>query len=313
MMRTPIATWTSLIAGLMLPALVLFMPLCGFASEPQPAPKRVLLLASDDGTLHQRVLLSLERQIVNLPVSRSTAVASAESAMAQISGYDCQDCLIVTSGVNALRLGLEHSREAHILAIAIPEESFLQLTRQRTDRVRISAIYMEVSLQRMAEIISQRLTGIASVGIVSGDGQYLATEKRQGHPSEIPRMQFREYGVPREADLIEVFTQASRENQAILAVPDPRIFNRDTIVRIMLTTYRSNTPVIGYSEAMTRAGALMSVFSSPEMLGEEAGELIANALRAQRWQHTDRHTERYTVTINPQVARSLRIRVKESP
>lgn len=307
------ATWITLMTGWMVPVLLLLMPACGLASEPHPAPGRLLLLASDEGTLHQRVLLSLERQIGNPTVPRARASASTESAVDQVRGFDCPDCLIVTSGVNALRLGLEHSREANILAIAIPEESFLQLTHQRPDRGRVSAIYMEVSLQRMAQIISQRLTGIESVGIVSGDGLYLATEHRQGHPPEVPGLRFREYSVPREADLVEVFTQASRENQAILALPDPRIFNRDTIVRIMLTTYRSNTPVIGYSEAMTRAGALMSVFSSPEMLGDEAGELIANALRQQRWEHTERHTERYTVTINPQVARSLRIRVKETP
>ncbi len=297
----------------MLPALVLFMPLCGFASEPQPAPTRVLLLASDDGTLHQRILLSMERQIGNVPASRTRAIATDEGARTQIGHFDCTECLIVTSGVHALRLGLEASHQARILAIAIPEESFLQMTRGRTDRDRLSAIFMEVSLERMAEIISQRLTGIESVGIVSSDGRYLSGEHRLGHPDRAPGLKFREYAVPREADIVDVFTQASRENQAILAVPDPRIFNRDTIVRIMLTTYRSNTPVIGYSEAMNRAGALMSVFSSPEMLGDEAGELVADALRAQRWQHTERHTERYTVAVNPQVARSLRIRVKETP
>lgn len=277
------------------------------------APDRILMLASDDGTVHQRVLTALQRQIASSPVVLSQAVASTPRGKQQLDVFDCDGCLVVTSGVVALHTALERVRRARILAIAIPEESFQRIMSARSGAVSVSAIYMDVSLERMVTLIDERLQNIESVGIISGDGQYLERERERDHLPPDNVMALKEYNTAAQADVVKVFQQASRENQAILAIPDPRVYNRDTIVGIMLTTYRSGTPLIGYSEALNRAGALMSVFSTPEMLGEEAGQQIASALAVGSWQPMARHTDRYIVAINQQVARSLRIRVKESP
>jgi len=283
------------------------------AETTDQSPDRILMLASDDGSLHQRVLTALQRQIASSPVVLSQAVVSTPRGNQQLDTFDCDGCLVVTSGVVALHTALERVKRARILAIAIPEESFQRIMSARSGAVSVSAIYMDVSLERMVSLINERLMNIESVGIISGDGQYLEREHERDHLPPKNVMALKEYNAAAQTDVVKVFQQASRENQAILAIPDPRVYNRDTIVGIMLTTYRSGTPLIGYSEALNRAGALMSVFSSPEMLGEEAGQHIADALATGSWQPTERHTERYIVAINQQVARSLRIRVQESP
>ncbi|HSP01085.1 MAG TPA: hypothetical protein VLN90_06440 [Thioalkalivibrio sp.] len=285
----------------------------GRAETTHPTPDRILMVASDDGALHQRVLSSLHRHIASNPVVLSQAVASTPRGDQQLEAFDCEGCLVVSSGVVALQAALERIRRARILAIAIPEESFERIMSAQSSPASVSAIYMDVSLERMVSITRARLVDVESIGIISGDGKYLQREQGRGHLPPENDMALKEYNAAAEADVVKVFQQASRENQAILAIPDPRVYNRDTIVGIMLTTYRSGTPLIGYSEALNRAGALMSVFSSPEMLGEEAGQHIAAALAAGSWQPMVRHTERHIVAINQQVARSLRLRIKESP
>lgn len=276
-------------------------------------PARLLMLASDESTLHQRVLIAVEHQLSDTPLPRAQGVADTAKGREQVAEFDCEGCLIVTSGVAALRFALAHSRLAKVLAITVPEDAFERITNSQADDTRLSAIYMDVSLQRMVALIRERLPDVQAVGIVSGDGRYLERERGRGDVPDARHDGLVEYQVDREHDMVEVFSRAGRETQAILAIPDPSIYNRDTIVRIMLTTYRSGTPLIGYSESMNRAGALMSVFASPEMLGEEAGRMIASAFQEGRWRPVRHHTERHTVVINQQVARSLSIRVNGSP
>jgi putative tryptophan/tyrosine transport system substrate-binding protein len=283
------------------------------STEGAEGPARLLMLASDEGTLHQRVLVALEHQIGDSPLPRAQAVADTPEARALVAAFDCTGCLIVTSGVAALRYALAHSRRAAVLAITVPEDTFERITNSQVDDWRISAIYMDISLERMVALIHERLPDVQAVGIVSGDGRYLERERARGDLPDARHGRLLEYHAGRENDMVDVFRQAGRETQAILAIPDPSIYNRDTIVRIMLTTYRTGTPLIGYSESMNRAGALMSVFASPEMLGEEAGRMISAALQEGRWRAVRQHTERHTVVINQQVARSLGIRPKESP
>lgn len=286
----------------------------GAASAGGPeSPARLLMLASDEGTLHQRVLVALERQISDSPLPRAQAVADTPEGRALVATFDCAGCLIVTSGVAALRFALTHSRRAEVLAITVPEDAFERITNSQVDDRRISAIYMDISLERMVALIHERLPDVQAVGIVSGDGRYLERERARGDLPDARHGRLLEYHAGRESDMVEVFRRAGHETQAILAIPDPSIYNRDTIVRIMLTTYRAGIPLIGYSESMNRAGALMSVFASPEMLGEEAGRMIAAAFEEGRWRAVRQHTERHTVVINQQVARSLGIRLKVSP
>jgi putative tryptophan/tyrosine transport system substrate-binding protein len=305
--RTPF--WVVLIAGLLLAA-------GPERVEPQEGddgpPTRILLLASDDSTLHQRILSALERQLRGLDPVIARSVAGTAEGTRLVPAFDCARCLIVTSGVTALRDALDSSSSASILSIAIPEESFEQISASRGDPGRLSAIYMDVSLVDMLRVVDNRLRDVHSVGIVTFDGRYLERERARGHvPTGNPRL--REYQAGRPGELVDVFEKAGRENQVLLALPHPEIYNRDTIVRIMLTTYRTGTPMIGYSEAMNHAGALMSVFASPEILGEDAGQTIATALINGRWDPLHRHTARFNVIVNQQVARSLRIQWRNGP
>lgn len=298
--------WLAGLLGLMLlPAAPVF------AQEGEAPPiQRVLMLASDDSALHQRVLTAMELRLRGVEFVRARSIAGTPASRRDLIAFDCGECLIVASGTEALRMALDHSREANLLAIAIPEDTFERMIADRAYPSRASAIYMDVALNDMARAISDRLDA-RTVAVITGDGLYLERERRRGHATTAVR--FVEYPVSQEADLIPVFQQAAREAEAILALPDPRIYNRDTIVRIMLTTYRTGTPLIGYSEAMNRAGALMSVFATPEMLGQDAAQEVATAVYRGEWQSLRRHTREFTVAVNRQVARSLRITVREAP
>jgi ABC-type uncharacterized transport system substrate-binding protein len=93
---------------------------------------------------------------------------------------------------------------------------------------------------------------------------------------------------------------------ALLALPDRAVYNRNTVYPILLTTYSAGVPVIGFSSAMVKAGAAAGLFMSPR----NAGEAIALAIQAYRFDGTlavDESLAPYSVAINDDVIRSLRL------
>ena len=86
------------------------------------------------------------------------------------------------------------------------------------------------------------------------------------------------------------------------------MLNRAIAKWILYLSFQHKVPVIGFSKAYTNAGALASVYSSPEGVGKHAGELISSWLkRGDEGIWEPQYPRYYTLSTNPAVARSLDI------
>jgi ABC-type uncharacterized transport system substrate-binding protein len=61
----------------------------------------------------------------------------------------------------------------------------------------------------------------------------------------------------------------------LLAVADPIVFNPSTVYGLLLTTYRAQLPVVGFSEGLVKAGALFGLFSTARQVGKQGGEIAS--------------------------------------
>lgn len=96
------------------------------------------------------------------------------------------------------------------------------------------------------------------------------------------------------------------EADLLLAVPDPLVFNRNTAQSLFLTSYRYRAPVLGYSRSLTRAGALLSLHSSPAQIGRQTAEWVNSAIQGVTVRlPPPAHPAYFSISINEQVARSL--------
>jgi len=101
-------------------------------------------------------------------------------------------------------------------------------------------------------------------------------------------------------------------SELFIAIPDHAILNRAIARWILHLGFQHNIPVIGFSNAYTNAGAIASVYSSPENIGRHAAELIASWLKnndSSIW--NPQYPRYYTISTNPAVARSLGISLPE--
>ena len=98
----------------------------------------------------------------------------------------------------------------------------------------------------------------------------------------------------------------------LLAAPDAQVYTRSTLQGMLLSAYRANNPVIGFSSAYVRAGALAAVYSTPEQIGRQAAEMILRAAGQTDWQLPAPQNPRYfSVEVNRDVARALGLSLEE--
>lgn len=119
--------------------------------------------------------------------------------------------------------------------------------------------------------------------------------------------------VTREAEsdlVVRSVAELAGSSDVIIAPADSRLFSRHTLKPILLAAYRQNRVFIGPTPAVVRAGALASLHVSPEVLAQEAAERVRRYLRDGRWGAPSR-ISRFDVTTNPQVARSLGLRLPD--
>jgi ABC-type uncharacterized transport system substrate-binding protein len=107
-------------------------------------------------------------------------------------------------------------------------------------------------------------------------------------------------GVP----LVNALRAASSDVDVLLAVPDGHVYNPATATDILLTTYRARVPVFVFSPSYVKAGAMMSLHTTPEQVGVQAAAMAHTFLQTSALP-SSQYPSDFTITVNEYVARSL--------
>lgn len=95
--------------------------------------------------------------------------------------------------------------------------------------------------------------------------------------------------------------------QIAVTLPDSADFNRAVARWLLQLSFRAKIPVIGFSRAYTDAGALASVYSTPENIGQQGAELVAERLAHGPFPSGLLPPRYYTLATNATVAEALGI------
>jgi ABC-type uncharacterized transport system substrate-binding protein len=101
-----------------------------------------------------------------------------------------------------------------------------------------------------------------------------------------------------------------RGADALVSIPDPSAYIRNTICAILLSTYAAGIPVIGHSAAMVTAGSTAAVYASPADVGEAIARRIIGFESHGRLAPTG-FGDVYSIAVNRDVAHSLRLDVPD--
>ncbi|MDZ4251689.1 MAG: ABC transporter substrate binding protein [Sulfuritalea sp.] len=190
-----------------------------------------------------------------------------------------------------------------LLSILVPRLAFERMADPARLRAgSLSAVFLDQPPWRQLELIRLALPNVRKVGMLVG-----AESKGQlpGFEKAAKERGFELVQAPVEpAGLFAALRSVLPDADVLLALPDPGVFNSQTAANILTAAYRRQVPLVGFSPAYVKAGALLALYSTPAQVGARGGELLRHALTgkalpAPQW------PREFAVAVNQDVARSL--------
>lgn len=269
----------------------------------QAVAARVAVVLSDDATPYQEVYQVIRAYLDDTP---HEAVRVYAEGLTPAALNDAR--LVVAVGVGAAEALAALPERPPVLAILVPRAWYLKTGRARLgsgNRRGLSAIYLDQPFERQALLIRLALPDVRRVGVLlSAEQSSVVNELDSALRAQGLSLVYATL-TPDER-LITPLEAVLTEADLLLALPDPLVFNRNTAQSLFLTSYRYRDPVLGYSRSLTRAGALLSLHSSPAQIGRQAAEWISSAIQGGAVRlPPPAYPSYFSVSINDQVARSL--------
>ena len=271
----------------------------------------VLIVLSQDAPAYREVSEAFQRGLTAGRGTGTRASATVERSVQSIAkaplvGYE----LVVTIGLAAAEAVLSRDDAAlpRTLCLLIPRTSFESLNAHRSvvQQRRVSAVYIDQPIGRQLDLIKAALPGRTRLGIIFGPSSMaLRDELRAGARERDLGLRAAEVTQP---DGIYAASQVILgDADVLLALPDSIAFNSSTAYLLMLASYRAQVPVVGFSDSLANAGALVSVFSTLQQQGRQGAEIANRALADDSRLEPPQYPRYYTVRANDSVARSLGI------
>lgn len=218
--------------------------------------------------------------------------------------------LVVAVGVGALRGLAETEMRAPLLGILVPRAVYVRIA-EPVGRVgrQFSAIWLDQPVARQLDLLRLALPARHRVGVLLGpDSRAFEPELRRAAGET--GLELATVRVEGTEQLAAATQRVLEDADVLLALPDPQVFNGATIQNILTAAYRQRVPLIGFSPAYVKAGAMLSLYSTPVQVGAQAADIV-RAVLAGRPLPAPQGPRAFAIGVNADVARSLGIAIEE--
>jgi putative ABC transport system substrate-binding protein len=282
---------------------VLLIALIALMAGPAHSADMVTIMLSESGGAYGEVAVALRAELPAGVLVRETLDAPAQDASGKPQ-------LLIAIGAKSCGTAAR-SASGPLLCALIPKATFERITGDPASHNRtITAVFLDQPPSRQMALIRLLLPKAETVAMLVGpesapsESVLTTAAKRHGLGVAVAR-------APAADDLYPALQRLlDGSSDALLAVPDVRVFNSGTVQNILRVSIRARVPLFAFSPAYVRAGALAAVYSTPQQAGRQAG-LLARELLGGRPLPAPLYPAEFTVTVNPQVARSLGIDVAD--
>ena len=219
--------------------------------------------------------------------------------------------LVIALGVKALEEASKLKFTTPVLGVFTPMPTFnALLSKSKRDLGNFSAIVLDQPYWRQISLIKTILPETKKLGVLLGTTSVQYTDYLTEETEDVGMILGVE-SVMNASEVIPKLKKTLEANDVLLAIPDPQIYNRETAEPILLTSYRHQKPVFGYSQSYVRAGALAAVYSSTKQLAKQAAEIAIAAQQAPGLLPPPQAPKYFSILVNRQVARSLNIEMMD--
>ncbi len=280
---------------------------CGLPLAAQAAQVPVLIVSGERNAAFTQAADVFTKELERAGVSRGDVqyltLAEARTSAAKAGQ------LVLALGVEAATEMAHSETRIPVLCVFVPSTSFelLVRTNPRKAASQFSAIYLNQPLGRQLDLIQLALPHTQRVGVLLGS-----------HSSaQVPQLD--EERRKRSLDLMQVQIDASESmfpklqmllgsSEVLLALPDAQIFNSASLQNILLSALRAGVPMVSFSPAYVKAGALLAIYSTPAQMGLQAAQMARAVLHGKDLT-APQYPRDFWIEVNGSLARSMNLTI----
>lgn len=231
-----------------------------------------------------------------------TDVRSATNMVAALAQQKPR--IIVTLGYESLRQVLEVDPRVPVLAALIPRAGYERLLRGRTStRTAVAALYLDQPIARQLDVIRLAFGAAHRVGVLLGpESSWQQSLLTAAATAQGFSLQSAEVGPSR--TVAHALADVLEDAHVLLALPDAQVYNATTVGNVLISSYRARVPVLAFSPAYVRAGATLSLHSTPVQVGLQVALMVRQFVQTGT-PPASQYPADFSITVNERVARSL--------
>jgi ABC-type uncharacterized transport system substrate-binding protein len=267
-----------------------------FCLAAEPA-RIVTLTTGDSNNATQQAVASLLKRLPNAVIQTPAEIAVARRRTA----------IHIAIGPAAFKSLLAARVNGPIVSLFTSNLVYRELIAERLSDAPVTAIFSDPSpteQMRLIHAIYKRPVSVVSL-IQSAD--YIPELKRAAH---LTSTDLTIETVAPDDNIFRLVNQIPSQS-ALLALPEAKIYNAETLRNLLIATYRRELAVIGFSSAFVKAGALAGAISDSDDIAGQVEELLDEFDRTGRLPSAA-HPKYFSIVVNDSVARSLNLVIDES-
>lgn len=262
----------------------------------------ILAVLSGDNRIYQSFYSQLENALnENHTLNQTQSVDINDEALKQ---YD----LIISVGSRAAKTIANHELKQTVIHTLIPENESL-LAKAPCKNANCYRVYLNQPTARYVQLFKSLFT--------KNNRLVLATTSANTQLSQQLNVAANKYGIlykvinidPKENVARSLINQLNK-NDVLLALPNPAIYNSRYSKNVILSTYHKNIPIIAYSKAFSKAGALISLYSGIDNIAGKTAKLVDSIYTRGQPKQKAYYPDSFSIEINSAVARSLNISIE---
>ena len=270
------------------------------------AQDAITVLLSEDGGVYAGFADHLSTALSQTGARKTTVkVISLNGVKGELAARSNLGQLVVAVGTPAMAAMARKPPNVPVLNVLVPRANFRNLARtsMRTQDSKVfSAVFFDQPWRRQFALIRHTVPG-RRVGVLLGKDSVDLVKTLQAAAREASMTVTIEMAAD-EADLLSALKRLLPNSDALLAVPDAVIYNRNNIPNILLSSYRAKVPLFGFSPAYVKAGALAAIYSLPEQIAQQVAEIIQSSATSGGLP-PPQSPSYFSVSVNTQVRLSL--------
>lgn len=264
---------------------------------PSYSKEGILAIISDQGKTQQNFYSKLRNKLTK--DTFVTQINASDITKEIISQHD----LIISIGYKSAKMMAKHKTKNNVIYTLIPDTEYLRLSIP-CEKTTCYKIYINQPVGRYVQLFKNLFPKGKTLVLATSKENSIKSQKVKT-AAENNNLIFKDIRINKDDNISRAFINKLNNNDVLLALPNPDIYNANHARSIILSTYHANVPIIAYSKSFAKAGALISLYSSIDDVAEKTANIVNTIITDGALKQKEYYPDDFTIEINSAVARSL--------